>query len=383
MVKEESVERGDMTPEEVRAHLKKRNYKSPLPGWVPNYHSILGQIFSKGNRRGLLSKGTKDSIKQVMGEMAIDDMFKRKATNGRTGEDITYDMLNKFANQVRFFHDVYKPDYIFLNETGATPLGYALKEAWRTAYPGEKPPVFLRIIPGRGSKEFFEKRIKDKNSKIFVYDECVEQGSSLIRVGESLSEAGYRNIMLGISGRDGGIRDDRHYKVGDKPKFSTPDYFSTEIFNPETEEEWNRAYQITQGAGFGNIGKLKDSFGGVTYKGWEITDSHDRGFRKAKGDVGEIAGSTAVVHTYKAMGKYVGEYIASEAQKKENSPLGGLEKTVATVSIIALVGSIFFIGSSVTGNAIGNIGRSSGSWIGIGLLLVGIAGALVYFRSKK
>jgi hypothetical protein len=59
------------------------------------------------------------------------------------------------------------------------------------------------------------------------------------------------------------------------------------------------------------------------------------------------------------------------------------QKVSSVVAIAGLVSSFFFLGSSVTGNAIGSISRSSGSWIGIGLLLVGIAGALVYFRSKK
>jgi len=383
MVKKESAERGYMTSEEVRTHLKERNYKSPLPGWVPNYHSLLGRIFSKGIRRGLLSKGTRDSIKQVMGEIAIDERFKRKATHGQTGEDITHQMLNRFANQVRFFHDVYKPDYIFLNETGATPTGYILKEAWKKAYPGERPPVFLRIIPGRGSKEFFEKRIKDKDSKIFVYDESVQQGSSLVKVGESLNEAGYRNIMLGISGRDGGIHDEDHYRVGDKPKFSTPDYFFRYELDKKSEKRNKTNYRIVKGAHFGGIGKLKDSFGSVTYKGWEITDSYDRGFRKVKGDVGEISGNTAVVHTYKAMGKYVGGYIASEAQKKEREVSGGLEKTVATVSVISLIGSLFFLSSNVTGNAIADLSAGTTSWVGGVLLVVGLVAGFFWIKSKK
>lgn len=59
------------------------------------------------------------------------------------------------------------------------------------------------------------------------------------------------------------------------------------------------------------------------------------------------------------------------------------QKVSAVVAISGLCASFFLLGSNVTGNAIGNLGKSSGSWLGIILFLVGIAGALVYFRSKK
>jgi hypothetical protein len=57
-------------------------------------------------------------------------------------------------------------------------------------------------------------------------------------------------------------------------------------------------------------------------------------------------------------------------------------KVGATTAIIGLLGSILFLSSNFTGNAIGNISRSSGNWIGVVLFLVGIAGGLLYFRRK-
>ncbi len=45
---------------------------------------------------------------------------------------------------LEYWHE-YSPDYIFLTETSAVPYGYAIKEAWKNAYPSEKIPIFYRI----------------------------------------------------------------------------------------------------------------------------------------------------------------------------------------------------------------------------------------------
>ncbi|MEY2664893.1 MAG: hypothetical protein RIT04_701 [Candidatus Parcubacteria bacterium] len=50
----------------------------------------------------------------------------------------------KLKELVKNWHD-YKPDYIFLTETSAIPYGYAIKEAWKIAYPNEEIPIFYRI----------------------------------------------------------------------------------------------------------------------------------------------------------------------------------------------------------------------------------------------
>ena len=44
--------------------------------------------------------------------------------------------------------------------------------------------------------------------------------------------------------------------------------------------------------------------------------------------------------------------------------------------------SLFFLGSSVTGNVIGNLEKSSGIWTGIILFITGLAGVAWYFKRK-
>jgi hypoxanthine phosphoribosyltransferase len=384
MAKKESTKRGYMTPEDVRKHLK---------GDSGEDYRRLKKIFYRG-RRGLLSKRTKDSIKQVIGEIAIDRYF-RGGHVSYIKEDTAHRILDEFANQVKFFHDVYKPDYVFLTETSSTPIGYILKEAWKTAYPDEKPPVFLRIIPGRGDKEFFEKRIKDKDSKIFVYDEFVETRGTLKSVGSSLKRAGYKNIMLGTGdSRDGGIHLWYNARYGDKPDFSTPGYYfmfemkrkqeeaETKEESDKIHEERGRAYKILKKAHFGQSPRLTDFLGKVTYKGSPRREA--KSWDLIEGSVGRIQGSTATIHAYKAMGKFVGEYILEEEQKEDSQEReGGLEKKVLTVSVVSLIVSAFLLSSNITGNAIADLSTNTTSWVGGVLLVVGLVAGFFWIKSKK
>jgi len=403
MNKKENPKRGYMTPEEVREHLERdsalikrelRKYSSPEkfkqePYYSSRYYGLLKRIFA--NKHGLLSKKTKDSIKTVMGEQAIYNLFKEKKTD-RHGTDITGKSLKSLANQVKFLHDIHKPDYVFLTESSAVPVGYTLKEAWKTAYPGEKPPVFYRIVPG-GSKEFFEKRIKNKNSKIFVYDEYVDHGRTLMLVGEALKKAGYNNVVLGKSGSYGFSS---YCSIDGSSNFDNPDHFFLKELNwklrnkienaktkkktKELEKKSEEYFNIVNSANFGDLYDMR-MLGKVTQKKTDSFREHITG-----GETGLITGDTATVNAYKAVGRYVGDYILNEKRidrKKERRVVGDLEKAVSIVAIASLLGSLFFIASNFTGNVIGNLNSNSTSAIGIILFLVGLIGTFFYFRRKK
>ena len=52
--------------------------------------------------------------------------------------------IKEYAKKViQYWHDEFKPDYVFLNETSAVPLGYVLKEAYSEAYGNEVIPLFF------------------------------------------------------------------------------------------------------------------------------------------------------------------------------------------------------------------------------------------------
>lgn len=74
--------------------------------------------------------------------------------------------------------------------------------------------------------------------------------------------------------------------------------------------------------------------------------------------------------------KYLKDF-ASAANKRT------LERRVySVVSIISLIGALFFISFNVTGNSIGNLSRDDFSLFGMGLFTLGLV-AFIFFKSKK
>ncbi len=195
MAKKGSVEKGPMTSEEVKKHFENPRYNTITVGH-PRIKVALGdprrkisiflsKILSK--KPGLLSDKTRHNAHKMLVEDLIEDNKK---------------VLDRIKSQVIFLHDFYKPDYILLTESSAVPVGYVIKEAWKTAYPNEKLPKFLRVVPfglredrKEVNRSFFEKRVKDKNAKILVYDEEKDTGSSISAVLNALKEEGYKNIL--------------------------------------------------------------------------------------------------------------------------------------------------------------------------------------------
>ena len=131
----------------------------------------------------------------------------------RSTEDILMGMINpydlgrypdlspekikeRFKEMISQWHDEIKPEYIFLNETSATPFGYLFKEAWKAAYPKDNLPKFYRIDPAslgvedkQGDLKYLSKRVKNKDANIVIFDETGPTGSSALRVNEFLSDS--------------------------------------------------------------------------------------------------------------------------------------------------------------------------------------------------
>jgi hypothetical protein len=328
--------------------------------------------------------------KRAKSPIPIQETLDRLFGKNRSGH-----YLDEFANQVRFLHDVYNPDCVFLTETSGTPMGYLFKQAWKTAYPGEQPPKFYRIIPGRGSEEFFKKRIKEKHSKIFVYDEWSDSGRALHLVGEKLKNHGYSNVVLGdYNGRN---------LLGEHTDFiesTLTKKFIQEREDATNEEELNEAKRrfregksIGEWAKFGGGHRIADHLGKVTAKYLtrnkdeevdtpeinSLSDLRTKAHKEVVGDVGVISGELSTIKTYKEVGKYVGEHILDEEQR-----VRGLEQKVTSVVAIAgFLGSLFFIGSNVTGNAIADLSTNTTSRVGGVLLVVGLVAGFFWIKNKK
>jgi hypothetical protein len=152
----------------------------------------------------------------------------------RSTEDILMGMINpydlgrypdlspekvkeSFKEMISQWHDEIKPEYIFLNETSATPFGYLFKETWKTAYPKDKLPKLYRIDPPSLSyhsaenlkeiKDYLSKRVKNKDARIVVFDETGPTGASAWRVNAVLS--GRRRFSGHWEGKDDDVEDYR------------------------------------------------------------------------------------------------------------------------------------------------------------------------------
>ncbi len=54
----------------------------------------------------------------------------------------------------------------------------------------------------------------------------------------------------------------------------------------------------------------------------------------------------------------------------------------AVISILSLLGALFFVSLNLTGAVVGNVSHLGNHWLGLGLLLIGVVFAMFYFRRK-
>lgn len=64
------------------------------------------------------------------------------------------------------------------------------------------------------------------------------------------------------------------------------------------------------------------------------------------------------------------------------SKANNLEHTALAATTLGVLGALFFLSPTITGDAIGNLNQTSSNWIGGVLFLIGLVGAFVYFRKR-
>ena len=134
--------------------------------------------------------------------------------------------------------------------------------------------------------------------------------------------------------------------------------------------------------------RQKERFSHMPYK--EMQEWYKKSFDKYRhaGDMWAKAGnSKKAIQMYEGAIKFapseqVGEKI-EEKIKGLYPGRGRLERSLfAAVSIISLIGSLFFISFNLTGNSIENLSRDGLSLLGVGLFVLGILG-FVFFKTRK
>jgi len=280
----------------------------------------------------------------------------------------------------------YNPKYIFLTETSSIPTGFALKEAWKEAYPLEKPPIFYRIDPSQimqydpknpsGKKmtpqirkdleDFFKKRIKDRNSLILVYDADSMSGKSPYAIVDLLKNP----LKYGLS------EDIRHYNIkmncyhsypqGDASRDTLKEITGVELSGISGHTITTKNRQIDQKISDEHTGK-DFNFRGTIVRGkisdlWYVPKNAN------------VKKPYDVVKLVKAIGREAGQELHTELEKKKKS----LEQKVLGLALMVIGLLTFFLQpiGSLTGFAVAeNIASSAGAWIyilGLGIMLVGV-----------
>lgn len=103
-------------------------------------------------------------------------------------------------------------------------------------------------------------------------------------------------------------------------------------------------------------------------------------------DIYEQKGMTALATEARDGIKYEEDFIQAvrhDGAKQRLASRKGLDSRVlnSTLSTIVVLAGLFFLSSNITGNVIG-LNQTSSNWIGVGLFVVGLLGAFVYFRKR-
>ena len=307
-------------------------------------------------------------------------------------------VIHLLTEQIKSLHDFYQPEVIIFNESSAVPNGYVIREAWRVAYPDETPPKFYRVNPralkkGKKDTEFFQKRIKNKDTRIFVYDESVDTGESCKKVLEVLRNIGYKSIITSASN----LHDLNSYSF---------DHLGPDFVQKYREDDSDRIVErMNVVFSYGNYGDTTLQLGRITTKGYAgRTGSLDEPpyrkhiLKRAKkagkfttddGLRGIVIGTLRVVDRYKYLGKRIGERIIEEKEKheiqekKEKQSGVGLENILSIIVIFSLIGSLVFLQSNITGNVIADLSTNITSLVGGVLLVVGLVAGFFWLKKNE
>ena len=344
--------------------------------------------------------------------------------------------IGRLKHDLRGIHE-YRPKYIFLTDTSAIPFGYELKASWKYAYPGEEAPQFYRVDPkalrymmyvskkfeeGDETKkeealkfrkeiaDFFGKRIKNQKDKILVYDEHSEVGQTpqlIVNLLKNPETYGLTNkikckdVKRSISEMElMHLRDPKHFhqpvswneKVVLKDVLGIRQGIPYPYENPKDYDNAERHINVTKKDTTKEPPPYESSVDlrGKRRTKEEIEDDIKERLDKfpfdfsdwQKGFLEENKHRTPgirLIKMYKATGKEAGLELREERKRKQNLE----QKVISVIAAIGLLGSLIFLQSNFTGNAIVNLSTNTTSWISGVLLLIGLVAGFFWVRSKR
>ncbi len=263
--------------------------------------------------------------------------------------------VNKELKRIlREFHDV-SPDVILINLTSAVNPAFVLKEAWKSAYPNEKTPVFLGVDP----RKLGALRIRSKYDEIantngtdeadnFVYQEINKGGNYIKKIGANIAEnlIGKREINDEVKDKRLLVFDECSSSSTAYGEYNYIDQKLSKGLSPMGSPEYV-AYALASYCGFEDIWINGGASGEYLYKTLPSGSESQLYHRDDKGDSKrQLRGKKGnfVISELKKIGRKVGEEINEEDFRKKSR----LEKIVASFLFLSL-GLLFLINIKYTG----------------------------------
>lgn len=101
-------------------------------------------------------------------------------------------------------------------------------------------------------------------------------------------------------------------------------------------------------------------------------------YRKAETVKGTLAFSMLKFRLSRAI-----KNLQTTSKKKNEEDTSGLERFIAVISGIGILGSLFFLSPNITGNAISNLTTKTTSFLGVGLLIIGLVAGFFWLKRRK
>jgi hypothetical protein len=286
------------------------------------------------------------------------------------------ELQNKInSDYIREIHDTYHPGTVITTQTSAVPLGWIIKEAWKKAWPDEKPPQVLtlnvkNISYGslKKARASFREEVDTMKSKLRE----TKRGGNVIVVDEVLA------------------RPPKEWLTGEYT-FDTGDYLPFDTDGLKERKTLYIASAVMKTAvnelgedvkvGAASPRWMSNPPGATRAVPWTIEasyfdDKEDKLSIKRRGRKfnPEIKRNIGYL---KKRGKLLGEIISDERMNEQKN----LERRVGgTIAIMGLVGGLFFLSANITGNVVGSSVSLSFNVIGGVLFVVGLVGSFFWFR---
>ncbi len=303
----------------------------------------------------------------------------RKKKLRRNEEDKRFE-IEILKGEIKGLHK-YQPRYIFLTETSSIPSGFAIKEAWKNAYPDEEVPKFYRIDPKyirdcingctksqkKKIENFFKKRIKKRDAPIFIYDEHSLSGESpriILNLLKNPEQYGFSSDI-----KCNNVKMVRYHFARMPDKDIIPEIEGLGEIYPgiRLTEKSSNPYEREI---VGKQVKRRDLIENCPSGKREVLKSIDYSPSK-------------LIKLYIATGREAGKELRAELESERQNK-NSLEQKISVIgSIVGLGAGLFFLSDNITGNVLGNLTKTNSNFIGIGLLIIGLIAGHFYFRKKK